>query len=81
MTTDTTRQDVSATVTERELCSQPEMWERVLAEPQRTFDLLPDPDERLAVLGCGTSYYIGEAYARVRERAGLGATRALKSRR
>ncbi len=56
-----------------EIASQPECWSRVLeSKPEG----LPEPGERVAVLGCGTSLYIAQAYASLREEAGLGETDA-----
>lgn len=59
-----------------ELATQPDSWRRAAATPADQLALLPQPGERAIVLGCGTSYYIGEAYARRRVAAGLGPTRA-----
>src|SRR4051812_42439748 len=56
-----------------EIESQPAAWRRAL-------DLLPDlaglpePGERVAVVGCGTSWFMAEAYAVLREAAGQGET-------
>ncbi len=63
-------------VTERELQTQPDIWARVLAEADRCRDVLPASGEPVLFLGCGTSYYIGESYARMRNARGLGRTRA-----
>lgn len=56
-----------------EVASQPAVWERArsLAAPG-----LPAPGERVAVLGCGTSWYMAQAYAALREAAGQGETDA-----
>jgi fructoselysine-6-P-deglycase FrlB-like protein len=48
----------------------------VLAEASATPPALPAAGEPVLFVGCGTSYYIGEAYARLRNTAGLGRTRA-----
>ena len=40
-------------------------------------ELLPSPGERVAVVGCGTSYNMALAYARLREGAGQGVTDAM----
>src|SRR5579859_59050 len=69
--------DLPMTRTELELRSQPEVWQRVLDEPSGRLSVLPAPDDRVAVIGCGTSYYIGDAYSRFREAQGRGLTRAL----
>ncbi|MDI2129487.1 SIS domain-containing protein [Yinghuangia seranimata] len=58
---------------EHEIAEQPECWRRVLeAAPAG----LPEHGERVAVIGCGTSLYIAQAYASLRESAGLGETDA-----
>ncbi|MBD0692933.1 SIS domain-containing protein [Streptomyces sp. CBMA123] len=58
---------------DEEIASQPECWQRALELTPRH---LPDPGERVAVLGCGTSLYIAQAYAALRESLGLGETDA-----
>lgn len=60
---------------EAELLSQPEMWTRAVSQ-QRAEDLLPAPGQKVAVVGCGTSWFMAEAYAAAREAAGLGVTDA-----
>lgn len=57
-----------------EIASQPEMWLRAadLATEQAT--ALPQPGERVAVVGCGTSAFIAHAYAVYREANGAGLT-------
>ncbi|MFL6140343.1 MAG: SIS domain-containing protein [Labedaea sp.] len=61
-----------------EIATQPACWRRAAAligsAPRASG--LPVAGERVAVLGCGTSYYVGQAYAALRERAGLGETDA-----
>ena len=64
-----------ATETEREINSQPAMWRKAI-EQARAGTPLPTAGERVLFLGCGTSYYIGDAYARLRNELGLGRTRA-----
>jgi fructoselysine-6-P-deglycase FrlB-like protein len=60
---------------EAELRSQPETWATAagLREEQA---LLPAPGERIAVVGCGTSWFMAQAYAALRESAGHGVTDA-----
>ena len=70
------RSSVKGVVTERELTSQPEMWARAASLPAEQLGLLPAAGERVLVVGCGTSYYVGDAYAYLRNDAGLGRTRA-----
>jgi fructoselysine-6-P-deglycase FrlB-like protein len=59
-----------------ELASQPETWRRAAALAPEFADALPQPGERVAVVGCGTSWFIAMTYAVLRERAGLGLTDA-----
>ena len=59
---------------EQELTSQPALWRRAAQLP--ALAALPRPGGRIAVLGCGTSLYIAQAYARSREAAGHGETDA-----
>lgn len=58
---------------EQELVSQPEMWRRAIAQ-QQSEDLLPTKGAKVAVVGCGTSWFMAEAYAAAREAAGHGIT-------
>jgi fructoselysine-6-P-deglycase FrlB-like protein len=60
--------------TEAEIRSQPEAWRRVLDLLPTVADALPVPGERVATIGCGTSWFIAEAYAALREEGGLGET-------
>src|ERR1700712_1052361 len=62
--------------TQRELFSQPDIWTRVIAESAEHLAVLPRAGEPVLFVGCGTSYYIGESYARLRNAAGLGPTPA-----
>ncbi|MHA7985662.1 SIS domain-containing protein [Rathayibacter sp. CAU 1779] len=59
---------------EAELTSQPDVWERAAALTDR--DLLPPDGQRIAVIGCGTSWFMAQAYAGLRERNGHGETDA-----
>ncbi|MEV8391665.1 MULTISPECIES: SIS domain-containing protein [unclassified Streptomyces] len=61
---------------ETELASQPECWHRAAALAESVRDKLPEPGERTAVIGCGTSLFMARAYAGLREGAGLGETDA-----
>lgn len=58
-----------------ELHSQPETWARA-AEMRADQALLPPRGARVAVVGCGTSWFMAQAYASLRESAGLGETDA-----
>jgi fructoselysine-6-P-deglycase FrlB-like protein len=62
--------------TQLEIQSQPELWARVIAEAPEHVSVLPAAGSPVLFLGCGTSYYIGESYARRRNTAGAGRTRA-----
>ncbi|MFJ4790221.1 SIS domain-containing protein [Streptomyces sp. NPDC088794] len=61
---------------ENELTSQPECWTRAAAEAPRYGGVLPAPGERVAIVGCGTSYFMAQAVAALRESAGQGETDA-----
>ncbi|MCB5179298.1 SIS domain-containing protein [Streptomyces antimicrobicus] len=59
-----------------ELSTQPACWERAAELAPAHRDVLPAPGERTAVVGCGTSYYMAQAAAVLREEAGHGETDA-----
>ncbi|WP_328536060.1 SIS domain-containing protein [Streptomyces sp. NBC_00344] len=61
---------------QNELTSQPECWERAAGLAARQSAALPSPGERVAVVGCGTSWFMAQAVAALREGAGLGETDA-----
>jgi fructoselysine-6-P-deglycase FrlB-like protein len=61
---------------EAEIADQPDCWERAVAFAARPLPGLPVPGERVAVVGCGTSLFIAQAYAWLRETAGQGETDA-----
>jgi fructoselysine-6-P-deglycase FrlB-like protein len=63
-------------ITRAELTSQPEIWQQALALSESHRALLPAAGEKVLLVGCGTSYYVGDAYAYLRNDAGLGRTRA-----
>lgn len=58
-----------------ELLSQPETWARA-ADMRDEHKVLPAAGARVAVIGCGTSWFIAQSYAALRETAGLGVTDA-----
>ncbi|BCW10108.1 hypothetical protein NtRootA4_11670 [Arthrobacter sp. NtRootA4] len=60
---------------EEELVSQPVVWQRAV-EQARSEDLLPADGQRIAVIGCGTSWFMAQSYAAARESAGKGVTDA-----
>ncbi|MGW1541636.1 SIS domain-containing protein [Streptomyces sp. NPDC002309] len=61
---------------EDELRSQPECWTRAAALAPERRGALPAPGERVAIVGCGTSYFMAQAVAALREEAGQGETDA-----
>src|SRR5512146_325322 len=62
--------------TEQEIASQPACWRRAAALARDTAGSLPAAGERVAVVGCGTSWFIAQSYAAAREEAGHGETDA-----
>ncbi|MER0243365.1 SIS domain-containing protein [Streptomyces sp. HSW2009] len=61
---------------EKELASQPECWSRAAELAQAQREAFPGRGERVAVVGCGTSYFMAQAYAALREGSGQGETDA-----
>jgi fructoselysine-6-P-deglycase FrlB-like protein len=59
-----------------EIASQPDMWRAAAALATDRAAVLPRPGLRVAVVGCGTSWFIAQAYAAYREHAGHGETDA-----
>ncbi|MEV5987534.1 sugar isomerase [Streptomyces sp. NPDC052051] len=57
---------------EVETASQPECWRRAADLAPSLGDTLPAAGERIAVVGCGTSFYMAQAYAALREGSGQG---------
>ncbi|MFE2031359.1 SIS domain-containing protein [Streptomyces hygroscopicus] len=62
--------------TSDEIASQPECWERAVRETALHAKALPAEGERVAVIGCGTSLFMAQAYAQLREGLGQGITDA-----
>lgn len=60
---------------EEELRSQPETWERVL-DTTAPAAAIPQDGERVAVIGCGTSWFGAQVFASLRESLGKGETDA-----
>ncbi|MGW0585340.1 hypothetical protein ACWD25_57915, partial [Streptomyces sp. NPDC002920] len=62
--------------TEIEIATQPDCWRQAVALARRpdgpASASLPRPGERVAVVGCGTSWFIAQAYAALRESGGHG---------
>jgi fructoselysine-6-P-deglycase FrlB-like protein len=59
-----------------EIGTQPELWATAAGLAAEHANLLPGPGARVAVVGCGTSWFMASAYAALREKAGLGETDA-----
>ncbi|WP_405876881.1 SIS domain-containing protein [Streptomyces sp. NBC_00005] len=66
--------------TDIEIATQPDCWRKAVALTRRpdgpVSASLPRPGERVAVVGCGTSWFIAQAYAALRESGGHGETDA-----
>ncbi|WP_433827521.1 SIS domain-containing protein [Actinoplanes sp. CA-015351] len=60
-----------------EIATQPECWRQ--AAKLATAPGLPATGERVAVVGCGTSWFMAKAYAALREKAGQGETDAFQA--
>lgn len=59
-----------------EIATQPQDWLTARETAADHAGVLPKPGERVAVVGCGTSLYMSQAYSALREGAGLGVTDA-----
>jgi len=59
-----------------EVASQPACWLRAAGLAPRFTSVLPAAGERVAVTGCGTSWFIAQSYAALREASGQGETDA-----
>jgi glutamine---fructose-6-phosphate transaminase (isomerizing) len=67
-------------VTVQEIDSQPAVWQRAVTTPElveAARDALAAPGERVLAIGCGTSWFVAQSYAALRESAGLGETDAV----
>jgi len=64
--------------TEREIASQPDCWRQAADLAAESVLVLPHAGERVVALGCGTSWFIAQAYAarRAELHMGLGVTDA-----
>ncbi|HKG52600.1 MAG TPA: sugar isomerase [Actinomycetales bacterium] len=59
-----------------EIATQPDDWLAAAGSVDHHRAALPQPGERVAVVGCGTSLYMARSYAALREEAGAGLTDA-----
>src|SRR5688500_2440881 len=64
------------TATAAEIASQPDTWQTALSQVDAFRDALVAPGERVLAIGCGTSAFVAQSYARLREGAGVGETDA-----
>jgi fructoselysine-6-P-deglycase FrlB-like protein len=62
-----------------EIASQPDHWRRAARLAAASVEALPRPGERVAVVGCGTSWFMAMAYAGLREHAGQGESDAFQA--
>ncbi|MCZ7426959.1 sugar isomerase [Micromonospora sp. WMMA1949] len=62
-----------------EIASQPDCWREAARLAPTVAERLPRPGERVAVVGCGTSWFMAMAYAGLREAAGQGETDAFQA--
>src|SRR6476659_9326611 len=60
----------------REVAGQPDDWAAVVTRLDEVASALPRRGVRLAVVGCGTSYFMAQSYAWLRESGGHGETDA-----
>lgn len=58
------------------MAGQPDDWARIVRRVEEFADRLPAAGRRLAVAGCGTSFFVAQAYAALREDTGRGETDA-----
>ena len=59
-----------------ELSSQPDNWLQAVETAAEYREALPQPGERVAIVGCGTSFFMAQSAAALREDRGLGETDA-----
>lgn len=59
-----------------EIDTQPDMWRQAVQVAADSAAVLPKPGERVAMIGCGTSWFVAQAYAVYREQSGQGETDA-----
>ena len=62
----------------REIADQPSAWQRAagLAVTEQIREALPEAGQRVAVSGCGTSLFMAQSFATLRESSGHGETDA-----
>ena len=62
------------TYADTEISSQPEIWRQVASFAPDVIGQLPQKGERVAAVGCGSSWFMSQAYAGLRESLGFGET-------
>src|SRR6195256_6938210 len=62
--------------TAQEVATQPACWRQAARLADGVDGLLPAPGERVAVAGCGTSWFMAQSSAAAREASGHGETDA-----
>ncbi|WP_028045393.1 SIS domain-containing protein [Cellulomonas sp. URHE0023] len=67
---------MTSSITAREIASQPSVWAHALRDASTAGEIFGRPGESVLVLGCGTSAFVAESVAVLREQAGLGLTDA-----
>ncbi|HLB62187.1 MAG TPA: SIS domain-containing protein [Actinomycetota bacterium] len=60
----------------REIATQPECWRKAAEAAPTHADALPTPGARVAVVGCGTSWFVAQSFGALREATGQGETDA-----
>jgi fructoselysine-6-P-deglycase FrlB-like protein len=66
----------ASSLTAIEIATQPECWRRAAELAPAESAKLPAHGERVAVIGCGTSWFMAQSYAALREQGGHGETDA-----
>ena len=66
----------ASSLTTAEILTQPDCWQRAAELAPDLSRQLPAPGERVAVIGCGTSWFMAQSYAALREQHGHGETDA-----
>jgi fructoselysine-6-P-deglycase FrlB-like protein len=64
------------TFVDGEIASQPDCWSQAIEMARVSSTSLGQPGERIALVGCGTSWFVSQVAAAWREAAGLGETDA-----
>ncbi len=63
-------------ITSQEINTQPAVWRQALSLREQAERLLAQKGERMLVIGCGTSAFVAQSFALLREQAGFGETDA-----